>query len=210
MKFLSKITKTRGGEDDDDLDLDGQDELAEEVSEDGEGGPGRGVLGKLFRRKSDGNEEEVEVDGGDEFPKADVDSPVQGVRLEGVADVRPVGPSAAAMTPSEEKRSDREGGPAGPEASTSNGQSAAAATTATVEDTGEESPDDFGSQDNAPAEEVNGGEPDKGGMDFSLSDIFEEAIEVDENLKDLADSQEDVAAGDLAGELREFLAELEE
>ena len=47
-------------------------------------------------------------------------------------------------------------------------------------------------------------------MDFSLWDIFEEATEVDENLKDLADSQEEVAAGDLAGELREFLAELEE
>ena len=46
-------------------------------------------------------------------------------------------------------------------------------------------------------------------MGFDLAGIFEEAVEVDERLKDLADSQDDVPAEVLANELREFLAELE-
>ena len=44
---------------------------------------------------------------------------------------------------------------------------------------------------------------------LDLKDIFEIEEEVDEVLKDLADSEEDVFAEDLARELREFLAELE-
>ena len=46
-------------------------------------------------------------------------------------------------------------------------------------------------------------------VDLSLTDVFEEEIRVDERLKYLADTQDDVAAQDLAGELREFLAELD-
>ena len=46
-------------------------------------------------------------------------------------------------------------------------------------------------------------------MELDLKGLFEEAATVDDNLKDLADSQEDVLAEDLVVELREFLAELE-
>ncbi len=48
---------------------------------------------------------------------------------------------------------------------------------------------------------------DVGGID--LGNIFEEEGEVDELLKDLADSEEEMFAEDLATQLREFLAELE-
>ena len=59
------------------------------------------------------------------------------------------------------------------------------------------------------APEEDGDSSKKSGIDLSLKDIFEETASVDENLKDLADSQEDIRAEDLAGELKEFLSELE-
>ena len=51
--------------------------------------------------------------------------------------------------------------------------------------------------------------PDSEELDLSLKDIFGEQEEVDESLRDLADSVEEVLAQELAGELREFLEELE-
>ena len=46
-------------------------------------------------------------------------------------------------------------------------------------------------------------------LSLSFMDIFEEETVVNENLRDLADSQEDVAASDLASGLKELLGELE-
>ena len=63
-------------------------------------------------------------------------------------------------------------------------------------------------QESAPEEDGEDSPP--GAIDISLKDIFEESTEVDEHLKDLADSQDDIRVEDLAGELREFLSELEE
>ena len=65
-------------------------------------------------------------------------------------------------------------------------------------------------QEDAPA----GGEKSEdgagSGLDVSLMDIFEKETGVDENLKDLADSQDDVIAADLATKLRDFLEALQE
>lgn len=61
----------------------------------------------------------------------------------------------------------------------------------------------------APGEKETGGDEPGKELEFDLKDIFEEAVEVDERLKDLADSQDDVPADALSNELREFLAELE-
>ena len=63
-------------------------------------------------------------------------------------------------------------------------------------------------QESAPEEDGEDSPP--GAIDISLKDIFEESLEVDEHLKDLADSQDDIRVEDLARELREFLSELEE
>jgi hypothetical protein len=47
------------------------------------------------------------------------------------------------------------------------------------------------------------------GVDLSLKEIFEEEIEVDQRLKDLADSQEDVSAVELSAQLRHLMEDLE-
>ena len=48
-----------------------------------------------------------------------------------------------------------------------------------------------------------------GGSGLSLKDIFEEEVEVDEVLKDLAESTEEVGAQELANDLKDFFDELE-
>ena len=45
-------------------------------------------------------------------------------------------------------------------------------------------------------------------MDFSLKDIFEEKLQIDEALRELAESLEEVSPEDLAKELQQFLSEL--
>ena len=47
------------------------------------------------------------------------------------------------------------------------------------------------------------------GLGLSLKDIFEDEEEVDETLRDLADSLEEIEAADLASELADFLNEME-
>ena len=64
--------------------------------------------------------------------------------------------------------------------------------------------DSGGSKDTEPAQAKDGG-----GLGFDLNDIFEDVVEIDEKLKDLADEQEDALAEDLASELKELLTELE-
>ena len=58
----------------------------------------------------------------------------------------------------------------------------------------------------APKEEPSGAGPGTaGGIGLDLKDIFEDDQEVDEVLKDLADSMENVSAADLARDLRELM-----
>ena len=127
------------------------------------------------------------------------------VRLEGVPDVHPVGgESGMGVTPA-------------PQNAPSPGPSQGGQSTAPSADAASEaqsSPEDTASLDipEEPAEEDSNAEEDstdKKGLGISLKDIFEEEIEVDEKLRDLAESMDDVPVGQLAEELREFLAELE-
>ena len=68
-----------------------------------------------------------------------------------------------------------------------------------VSDEGTEEPEEAGGEQEKTGE----------GLALSLKDIFEDEIEVDEALKDLADSMEEVAAADLASELTDFLQDME-
>lgn len=204
MNFLSKIKKGRGDEDDDDLDL--EDEPSPEDIDEAENSSGGGLFRKLLGRLKEGTGDTEDIDGDeDDTTGPDEESSVQRVRLEGVADVRPVGPAAGAMMPPE----DPVGSGAATEAvAPSDNQSvesiSAAATAGAVI---QASPGDSPPEPELDAEE-DGGSAVRG-INDSLLDIFEEAATVDENLKDLADSQEDIRAEDLAGELRELLSELE-
>ena len=205
MNFLSKIKRRNGDNDDDDLDLEDEPdpEDAGEVEDPSRGG----LLGKLFGRlKRDGGDTE-DMDGNeDDTPRSDEDSPVQTVRLEGVVDVRPVGPATDAMTPPGDPA---DSGAATEAVAPSGSQSAAPVPAAPDAGTPPRaSPEDSSQEGEAVPEEDSGGSA-AGGLEFSLSDIFEEAATVDEYLKDLADSQEDIRAEDLAGELRELLTDLE-
>ena len=209
MKFLSKVKRGSDDEDDDELDLEDQPE-PEDAGEE-EDPSGGGLFRKLFRRQKGDADDSDDLDGDeDDTTGLDEDPPVQRVRLEGIADVRPVGPSAGAMTPT--------GDPPGSEAATEATTEAVAPSTNQSVGSGPEasakgtvtqaSPGDSPQEpESAPEQDGAGGA--SGSLDFSLSDIFEEAATADENLKDLSDSQEDIRAEDLAGELRELLAELE-
>ena len=146
----------------------------------------------------DGNEEETS--------DSDEDPPVQRVRLEGVADVRPVGPAAGGLIPAGEPAGSGEATQAGVP---NGGQSVDSALAAADAETSTQASPEENSPEGESAPEEDGEGKKKTGIDLSLKDIFEEAVSVDENLKDLADSQEDIRAEDLAGELREFLSELE-
>ena len=205
MKFLSKIKRGRGDEDDDDLDL--EDEPGSEDAGEAEDPSGGGVFRKLFGRLKEGSGDSEDMDvNEDESSGSEEDRPVQRVKLEGVADVRPVGPSAGAMTPT--------GDPAGSEAATeavapSTGQSVGSGPEATAAPAVTQTSPGDSTQEVESAPEKDGAGGGSGSLDFSLSDIFEETATVDEKLKDLADSQEDIRAEDLAGELRELLSELE-
>ena len=209
MKFLSKISRPKNDDEDEDLVLDdvGGPE-ADSFDEDGV--DSRGLLGKLFGRRKRGNDDdsndddpdEDDPDGddfADESPGPEEDPPAQLVRLEGVSDVRPVGDSGGGLAPAEES------GEAMPNSDPGGVSSKAPATSTTSQDEPEDAAE--------PAETVEGENDDNGGgdgLEFSLKDIFEEVVEVDEILKDLADSQEEIPAGELAIELKEFLAELED
>ena len=218
MKFLSKIKKGRDDEEYDDLDLEDEPGI-EDVEEAGDS-PGRGLFRGLFGRlkgDADDTDDTEDTDGnGDDTTGPDEDPPIQRVRLEGVADVRPVGPSVGTMTPPGELAGS---GQATEAAASSDSQSveskSPSADGGAVLQPGSgdnaqerEASPGYNAQEREPAPEEDGHGTESGGIDISLKDIFEEAATVDESLKDLADSQEDIRADDLAGELREFLSEL--
>ena len=165
------------------------------------------MFGKLFRKRGKGRSGESEDDDDDDNdrdddsqddpsnPPQDDDSPAMRVRLEGVSDVRPVGEGLA---PSGGQADGGAGAGAGgkPPAATAGGEAnTAEAANSNVEP-------------EAPAENGSGGGG-SGALDLDLKDIFEEESNVDKALKDLAESQEDVLAQDLATDLINFLAELQ-
>ena len=120
----------------------------------------------------------------------------------------PVGETGGGMAPSgEQVGNDGETGSAGsaPNPSTGQGSLSPVAETSTQASPDESTQD----QVSAPVEEEHDDDDASGGVELSLKDIFEEGVKVDEHLKDLADSQDDIRVEDLAGELREFLSELE-
>ena len=96
MKFLSKISKVIGGDDDEDID---QEEVGLEDDgdfnpnrSDEDGGSSKGLFGKLLRRSKGDDDDETDADDDlDESPEAKDEPPIQRVQVEGVADVRQVG-----------------------------------------------------------------------------------------------------------------------
>ena len=209
MGILSKFVKRGGDDDDDELDFeeDGSDQPAS-GGEDEDGGGG--LLGWIRNRgnKGDQDDEEAWEDPEDMPPpaprgQADEEAPeepaVQVVRLEGVPDVHPVGGEG-----DKDMASATQNGPTpGP---SQGGQSPAPSADAVPE---AQSPLDDTPSPDIPEEPAEEDSADEKGLGLSLKDIFEEEVEVDETLRDLAESMDDVPVGQLAEELREFLAQLE-
>ena len=172
--------KRGGGEDDlDEDDEDGGDVENDEVEDGGDAGD---------------DENETDEDASED----EEESTVQRMKLEGVADVRPVGDSAGSLAPV---------GNAGGGKGTKGASKSDKPASSPAADSGEAT--QKGSSENESAEEgkIDGGE--SVGVDISLMDVFEEEAHVDERLRYLAESEEDVAVQELASELREFLASLE-
>ena len=212
MGILSKFVKRGGDDNDDELDLE-EDALDQPASGGEDEDRGGGLLGWIRNRGNKGDQDDEDDEEAREDPEdipppaprgsADEEGPeesaVQVVRLEGVPDVRPVGgESGRGMTPAPQNVPSSE--------SSQGGQSPAPPADAAPE---AQSPlDDTPSLD-IPEEPAEEDSADEKGLGISLKDIFEEEVEVDETLRDLAESMDDVPVGQLAEELREFLAELE-
>ena len=209
MGILSKFVRRGGDDDDDELDLeeDGPDQPASGDEDERGGG---GFLSRFRNRGNKGDEDDEEAweDPEDMPPPAsrgqeDEEGPeepaVQVVRLEGVPDVHPVGGGGdGGMTPP-------------PQNTPSPGPSRGGQSPAPSDDAASEaqSPLDDTPSPDIPEEPAEKDSADQKGLGISLKDIFEEEIEVDETLRDLAESMDDIPVGQLAEELREFLADLE-
>ena len=171
MKFLSKIKKGRGDEDDDDLDL--EDQPGPEDTGDEEDPSGGGLFRKLFGRQKEGAEDTDDLDGDeDDTTGLDEEPPVQRVRLEGIADVRPVGPAADTMTPP----GDPAGSGAAPDTATEAvalgiGQSVESKSAAAAGTETQAAPDDS-SQEQVPEPEEDSAVNPDGGHRFFLEGYF--------------------------------------
>lgn len=207
MKFLSKISKVIGGDDDEDID---QEEVGLEDDgdlnpnrSDEDGGSSKGLFGKLLRRSKGDDDEETDADDDlDESPAPKDEPPIQRVQVEGVADVRQVGSLGDGMGSA--------GGQGGGSPDSPNREPSQSSTPAVDSDNKSNEVSPVSSAEST-GDDVNETKSDDSGnvLELDLKGLFEEAATVDDNLKDLADSQEDVLAEDLVVELREFLAELE-
>lgn len=229
MGLIGKLIK-RGAtdvdiddEDADDLNLDGEAGLVDPESE--SGGLKAGLMGRLRSLRNrkgsddDGDEDDDDWDPKDLLPEEDevsetgsgqVDSgdaaaepgedddlpEVQVVRLEGVPDVRVVGDSGEASAPSVPQPGNTPANGGQGAAGDGNGTSS-----------GGSSPAQAGENSGPPTE--NQGNSKGEGVGLSLMDIFEDEAEVNETLKDLAESIEDDSAQELADDLRAFFEELE-
>ena len=223
MGLIGKLTK-RGvtNLEDDDLDTEVDVESVDSASEGG--GLKAGLLGRLrglrnFRRSNDDSDDDDDMDpkdlsedvdeaqedrsgqvaGGDAAaePAEEENLPdVQVVRLEGVPDVRVVNDSSGGSAPAGPQPGNA------PSAGGGNGASGGGSSPA-------ESSANAGQSAQNQNESKNGAAANDGGAVLSLRDIFEEEVEVDETLKDLAESMEDVTAQELSDDLRAFFEELE-
>ena len=202
MGIFNKLIKRGAGEADDDLEF--EDEPEDRVdSPTDEPGSGLKMLGWIRNRRNkdevddedlwedpdkepdESPDEDLEEDDGEGFGESEDEPPVQVVRLEGTPDVHPVGSPGETSTP----MSPQPVGDAGAE---------------------EVDPPNIIEPQTEPQEEANDeGDDGVGGLGLSLKGIFEEELEVDESLKDLADSMDDVAARDLADDLKSLLEGLE-
>ena len=210
MGIIDKFIKRGAGEVDDDLEF--EDEPEDPVdSPTNEPGSGPKLLGWIRNRRnqdevddeelgedpdeeSDEDPDEEPDESPDENPEADDGEgsgesedapPVQVVRLEGTPDVHPVGSPGGTSTP----MSPQPVGDAGAEGV---------------------DPANITEPQTEPQGEANDEENDAaGGLGLSLKGIFEEEHEVDESLKDLADSMDDVTARELADDLKSLLEGLE-
>ena len=136
---------------------------------------------------------------------------VQVVRLEGVPDVHPVGAeSNSTMAPPPQNipssGSSQGGQSPAPSADVAPEAESPIENTPSLDILEEPAEEDSAEEMGKPAEEDSTNEK---GLGIDLKDIFEEEMEVDETLKDLSESLDDVPVGQLADELREFLADLE-
>ena len=207
MKFLSKISKAIGKDDGEDFDqeeVELEDDGDLEVNDsDEDGGNSKGLFCKLFRRSKGDDDEEIDVDDDrNESPAANDEPPIQRVQVEGVADVRSVGSVGNGMGSA---GGEGRGSPNSPNHGPSQGPTPAVDSGSDTNDVGPAGGTESGRNGEDKTSSADPGDE----LGFNLKDLFEEVVEVDDNLKDLADSQEDVPAEDLAVELREFLAELE-
>ena len=213
MGIIGKLIKRRGDEDTDDMDL--EDLTAELEGASGEeSGSSRRLMGWIRNRlnKGDADDEEPRDDDDERPERNGGGADVQTVRLDGAPDVRPVGDAGGTATgsgaqpgvstgPSGTGQSvPVAGGPASP----AGGASGAASGVGSGVDSDAEGGDED-DQDGA----AGSGDTAGGSLGLDLKDIFQEAIVVDEALKVLAESMDDVEVVELADDLREFFEELE-
>lgn len=220
MGIFNKLIKRGAGEVDDDLELEDEPEDPVDSPKD-EGGSGPKMLGWIRNRRKKEEEDDEELwenpdeepdESPDENPEEDDGgasgesedaAPVQVVRLEGVPDVHPVGNTAETSMP----MLPQPGGAAG---TTPASQSQSPSTPEASAEAGAVDPVNIIEPQTEPQEEANDQEKDAmGGLGLSLKGIFEEEQEVDESLRDLADSMDDVTARELADDLKSLLEGLE-
>jgi len=225
LGLIGKLTKRLATTDDDeDDDLEPDDEVESVDAEPDTGGLKAGLLGRLrgLRHRKGSNDDDDEDDdwdpkdlsedvdgaqedrsgqvaGGDAAaePAEEENLPdVQVVRLEGVPDVRVVNGSSGGSAPA---------GPQPGNAPSAGGGNGASG--------GESAPAQGAANAGQPAENKNETKSEPSGSNegavLSLKDIFEEEVEVNEALKDLAESMEDIPAQEIADDLRAFFEELE-
>jgi len=190
MGFLSKFSKGKNNYDDDDLDLD-DDELDidddddledddEDEDEDDGGKSGGGLFGKFGGKRNKNEDDEDEDDEDEDENDLDEDEDEDDSKVQRVQVEGVTDVRPVGESGGLAKKSD---------------------------DSDAESSDDSDDGKSGAKDEKNKSAEPSGELD--LNSLFAEEEEVDELLKDLADSEEEVNVDDLAAELQAFLSELE-
>ena len=217
-RMRQKISRSR--KDDEDEDEDDEDDDDGDGDGDGDGeddGGSSGILGRMRRKLKRGNEDDEEDE--DELAPSPAETAGDGTPIP----VTVISPPPDAADEGETPTLDTPGGGQTSEASTEPALQGAAATAGYIVDTpdgngaeadvagesaGESSGGDAQEENAAPDEGAKGGSDGNGGSGLDLADLFETEEEVDEAFQDLVDSVGDVAASDLATQLQEILASL--
>ncbi|PKB79132.1 MAG: hypothetical protein BZY88_14990 [SAR202 cluster bacterium Io17-Chloro-G9] len=212
MGILGKLRRKNDDDFDDEDDFQNAASDPEPLEDDDEAPSGGGLFGrlKLRRKRSSGGEEDEDEEF---FREAKATSERVG------PEAGPVTETGATANPSfgvDDNAAAAAGGGGGPSgdnnAPNTEGTPPAPPTPVYIVDGPESQPAPDGGADaeaapNEESSESGSGNPGLIGLD--LKGIFEEAEEVDEVLKDLADSLENVAVEDLAKDLTEFLSYLQ-